>query len=196
MKQSLAKSRTSSNHLPFLPKYISDEYSLFAEVYEPIAWELGPLYAEHWEETERAYKGAGYNADHEYYQALNKSGNFVPLTMRDDTMSLRGYFFLFFQRDLHRLSGLKALEGGIFITKSFRRGRRAQHFIKYAECIADRMGCSSLTMTCKSPSGGPNLGKLLNRQGYTHFANLYLKEVKGCAAADVTDLLFPTSMKS
>lgn len=149
------------------------------ERFDDVAHELYPLFLEHWRETEQATRQTEQpNPNWQRFAALDELGYFVLCCMRNADGLLVGYLMLFITPELHIEGRLRCQEGGIFITRTERKGLVAKQFLGYGEICAKMMGVTSMTASCKAPSGAPEFGRLLKRMGYTHVAQIYSKEFR------------------
>lgn len=138
------------------------------------------LIAEHWGETEALYRQLHGDPNFLIYMALEQEGKFVMFTARhNETNDLIGHLMYYVYESTHTMGIMEAREDTFFVSKDHRGGRLASGMVDYAEQCFRKMRVHQMTMSCKSPAGGPNLDKFLKRKGYNPVAIAYFKPLVG-----------------
>ena len=165
------------------PKYVGfepedhGEFFIGIEKIANIVEEIKVLHKAHWEETE-GYKQGEADPNYLAYIALEEKGQFALFTVRSKkTTDLVGYLKYFVFESIHQTGRMEAREDAIYIAKEARKGGLATHLLKYAIEVFKKMGVHQVGMSSKAPCGGPDLGKLLRRQGFAPVAIFYYKDI-------------------
>lgn len=139
--------------------------------------EIHPLHAQHYEETEAPYLDTPFDPDYERYVASEEAGQFVVFTVRVHG-EMVGYIQYYVFRDMHSQGMYTAREDALFLTKDYRGRSLAPALLDYAEHCLGQLGCKYVGMSSKAPSGGPDIGPWLEKNGYAPVATYYVKQLE------------------
>jgi GNAT superfamily N-acetyltransferase len=79
---------------------------------------------------------------------------------------------------MHAQGALTAREDAFYLAPELRGGGLAAHILEYAEHFLQKLGCTYVGMTDKSPVGGAPIGGFLERKDYRKVAIYYVKELE------------------
>lgn len=139
--------------------------------------ELEVLHREHWQETETNYLDVDCDPDYDRWVESEANTQFVVFTARIAGKMI-GYVQYYVFRDMHSQGMYTAREDAFFLTKSQRGRGYAPEMLKFAEHCLKQLGCRYVGMSSKGPSGGPEIGPFLERQGYKPVATYYVKNLE------------------
>jgi len=155
-------------------------YALGLEKIADMEAELKVLHAEHYAETETLYKEAPFDPDYARFKNSEAANQFVVFTVRDTTApdhKMVGYLQYYIFRDMHSKDSFIGREDAFFLSKDYRGGGLASKLLSYAEHCLKQLGCQAVGMSSKAPAGGPDIGKFLERKGYSPVATYYSKQL-------------------
>jgi hypothetical protein len=145
------------------------------ESFRDILPELEPLHAAHFIETEQHLAGVKLAPDYAYMAERERIGQLVQFTARDGGGTLVGNLRMYLTHSLH--TGRRVAEEDTFyLLPNYRKGHAALAFLRYAEDMlrevaqVDELRASTKTVN--------RAGTLLERRGFAHVANQYIKTLK------------------
>jgi hypothetical protein len=145
------------------------------ESFRAILPELEALHAAHFAETETHLPGSAMNPDYGYMGERERRGELVQFTARDEAWNLVGNLRMYLSSSLHTGNRF-ASEDTFYLSPVARKGFCAMAFLQYAEeMLAMVAGVKEFRASTKTVN---TAGKLLDRRGYNHVANQYIKIVK------------------
>lgn len=153
-------------------------YTIGMQKVRDVVMELKALHAAHWRETEASYVAGAMDVDYDRYLAAESAAQFLLFTVRDATGQVVGNLAYSLGFSQHQRGKLIAEEKAFFIAKDHRRGGLALKLLDYAEGVLRLLGVNCVTMTDKSPAGGPCVEPLVRRRGYQPAALTYVKELE------------------
>ena len=167
----------NTNRYYGLPPATHGKYTIGHERMHEIVSEIDPVYRKHYQETEEVYlPNAKYDPNYDGYQALEERGSFVLFTAREYS-TVVGYVQYHVYGDMHAQGALTAREDAFFLLPEHRGSGLAPKVLQYAEDFLQKLGCTYVGMTDKSPVGGAPIGGFLEKQGYGLVAHYYVKEL-------------------
>lgn len=161
-----------------LDPLIEGEFTVGHEKMHEIIPDIEPCYRQHYQETEAVYlPGSKYDPNWRHYEQLEKSGTFVLFTVRKYS-TVVGYLQYHVYRDMHAQGELTAREDAFYLIPECRGSGIAPKLLGYAEHFLQKLGCTYVGMTDKSPVGGAPIGGFLQKKGYGLVAHYYVKELE------------------
>ena len=139
--------------------------------------ELSELHRTHWEETETQYLTVPLNPDYERFIAVDQVDRLALLTARTSSGVLVGCVMYFLNPFMHSMEYIIAQEDQFFVHPEYRGTGLADALVEQAHEYLRNRGVQLVGMSDKSPVGGKSLKTLMQRQGYTHAAEWYIREL-------------------
>ena len=130
-----------------------------------VVQDIVPLMHEHWTEIAYSQHEAPYDPDIDAFLRLDAAGALRLFTARDDG-DLVGYACYMVFQSLNHRTERHANESGVFIHPGWRRGLTAWRMLKHADGELVREGIKAIHYNV--PRAHPTLGVLLERRGYSH----------------------------
>jgi GNAT superfamily N-acetyltransferase len=154
-------------------------YILQQERIEDMHAEIKVLHARHYHETETKYLDRPMDADYAGFAELERQGAFVCYTAREfATGQMVGYLMYFVSRSLH-MAAKVAQEDAYYVAPEHRGTGLARQLLRNAEKdLRESHGVDFAFMSSKKPVGGPNIGPLLEIEGYSEVAHVYCKKLE------------------
>ena len=150
-----------------IPHFQREEFT------EPLYLEMLPLLVKHHEEIAQ-FKDIPLDVDLDAYLTAELSASLRVFTVRVDR--LIGYAVFFVRFNPHYASSLQAVEDVLFLDRSFRKSTRiGVALIRFAEEQLRDEGVQLIYHHAKVAH--PQLGTILERFGYDHVENIYVKRV-------------------
>ena len=160
-----------------LPQVLAG-YVVGCEKQHEIIPDIDPLYTAHYAETEQGYlPSTQYKPNYAEYKRAEVEGKFVLFTVRKGS-TLVGYLQYYVFRDMHAAGALAAREDAFYLAPEHRGAGLSKHILDYAEHFLQKLGCTFVGMTDKSPVGGAPIGSFLKRRDYREVAIYYVKELE------------------
>ena len=129
------------------------------------------LWAQHWKETEQAYRASPMNPDYDQFKAIEAAGWSRYFTARLGG-KLVGHLYFIVYPGRHTKT-LSAVEDFYFFLPEHRKGMDALKLLRYATGCLKGEGCDQVGMSSKLTSNR-DIDPLLRRAGYRHVANFYV----------------------
>lgn len=153
------------------------KYRLQLESIKAMTEEIRVLHDRHYRETETHYLKHPFNPDYAQFGLLEDAGAFVCYTARTDAGQMVGYLMYFVSRSLHG-SYTTALEDAYYVAPEHRGTGLARQLLRFAEEALAQRGVDYAFMSSKKPVGGPNIGPLLEIEGYAEMAQVFCKRLE------------------
>lgn len=147
--------------------YQVEKYSLVIE-------EMKELYEYHWEEIAGDKDIIKLKPNYKAYLNMDSLGILNLVTVRDGD-KLVGYHLSMVYPHLHYTDSLTAFTDIFFLKKEYRKGRVGITLFKFMEKTLQERGVQKIYMGTKLSL---DIGKLLERLGYTPIERLYTKILK------------------
>lgn len=138
------------------------------EKLQDVIEEARVLWILHWRETEMYREKEGFAPDIESLLSTERSGHSILYTARHDGDLVGHLSFLIYKS--MQTQRTNAVEEYFYLLPQFRKGFNALRLIKFAVNDLRELGCSGITMTCKTAN---DISPLLKRAGFSHVANLF-----------------------
>lgn len=150
-------------------------YVIGHEKQQDILPEIHRVYEQHYAETEQGYlPGTEFKPNYAVYKQSEDEGKFILFTVRKDS-TVVGYLQYYVFRDMHAAGALAAREDAFYLAPEHRGTGLSSHILDYAEHFLQKLGCTFVGMTDKSPVGGAPIGSYLKRRDYQEVAIYYVK---------------------
>jgi GNAT superfamily N-acetyltransferase len=154
-----------------------NEFELRLEGIKAIQHEIETLHRKHYHETETKYLAHPFKADYDGFARLEAAGGFLCYTGRKHaTGQLVGYLMYFISRSLHG-SYQTAQEDAYYVIAECRGAGLARQLLRSAEADLAARGVDYAFQSSKQPVGGPNIGPMLEVEGYVEVARVYCKRL-------------------
>jgi GNAT superfamily N-acetyltransferase len=153
-------------------------YTLQQERIELMHAEIRVLHDRHYRETEVKYLDRPMDPDYAGFAELERQGAFACYTVRERaTGQMVGYLMFFVNRSLH-MDAKVAQEDAYYVVPEHRGTGIARQLLRNAEAdLKATHGVHYTFMSSKKPVGGPNIGPLLEIEGYSEIAHVYSKKL-------------------
>ena len=140
--------------------------------------EIRALHDRHYRETELSYLKHPMAPKYDRFAQLESMGAFVCYTVREIlTGRMVGYLMYFVNESLHG-SYKTAQEDAYYVAPEHRGSGIARQLLRNAERDLAIHGVDYAFMSSKKPVGGPNIGLLLESEGYREVAHVYCKKLE------------------
>jgi len=141
------------------------------ERFADIVPELKICHYEHYSETEFYRLGLPLDPKYEQISEIERMGQAVQFTARDESGELAGNILMYVSRSLHTDS-MSANEDTLYIKPQYRKGFMAVRFMQYVEDSLRLIGVREIFTDSKTVN---NAHRLVEYLGYKHVANRYAK---------------------
>lgn len=131
--------------------------------------ELNELWLEHWNETEEYRAKEKYNPDYYQFAQLEKIGQFLLYTARNESGALVGDLGYVLHHGRHT-GQLSATEDFFYLRPNYRVGFNAVKFIRFAVEDLKKRGVVHVGMSSKLTN---DIDVLLRRAGFTEIGRMY-----------------------
>ena len=145
------------------------------------AWpDIQDLLRQHWHEI-ATYHDIPLSVNEAAYRKASDAGTLCIVTLRQhgaliaDDGRMIGYAVFFVVQHPHYDTTTMALQDVVYLDPEFRRGLLAMKLIAFSEVALKARGCVLVHQHAKVAH--PALGLLLQRRGYRHVENLYVKRL-------------------
>jgi GNAT superfamily N-acetyltransferase len=132
------------------------------EKLEKVRNDIDPLLQLHWEEIAMDRDKIPLDPDWEAYEALERAGGLVILTVRVNE-ELIGYAFWYVRKHLHYKQTKWAYNDVIFLKKEHRKQGLGGHLIRVCEEVLKEMGVDKIQWHVKATN---DWTKVLEKMGY------------------------------
>jgi L-amino acid N-acyltransferase YncA len=153
------------------------EYELQQESIRSIVAEITPLHQLHYKETETKYLTHKCAVNYTGLGKLEAARAFVIYTARHEpTGAIVGYAMFFLGRSMHGAYQV-ATEDAWYVVKEHRGSGLARQLLRFAETDLKTRAMDYVFMSSKGPVGAPNVGPMLDVEGYQQVAVVYAKKL-------------------
>jgi hypothetical protein len=142
-----------------------------SERFSEILDELHVLHEQHFAETEVHRLGFGLDPNYEYMADMERRGNMIQFTARNEDGKLVGNIRMYVNQSLHT-GTLYANEDTLYIVPEYRQGFTAVRFMQYVEDCLRAIGVREVRTDSKTIN---KAHRLVEYMGYKHVANKYVK---------------------
>jgi len=137
--------------------------------------ELRPLREAHYFETEPVYKHHSVNVNWPHFVACEAAGTAKCYGARlVDSQQLIAYLLVYVVPSAYD-SSMIASDDGYYIVPEYRGSGLARRLLQFSEKRLKELGVDYFLMSSRKPSGGANVGLLLEDEGFVPFATAYSK---------------------
>jgi hypothetical protein len=141
------------------------------ERFASIVDEMHVLHEQHFAETEVHRLGFGLDPDYDYMKDMERRGQMLQFTARDEDGKLVGNIRMYVSKSLHT-GTLYASEDTFYVLPEYRKGFAALRFWQFMEDGVRAIGVREIRTDSKVVN---KVHKLNEYCGYTHVANKYVK---------------------
>jgi hypothetical protein len=141
------------------------------ERFSEILDELHALHEQHFKETEVHRLGFGLDPNYDYMADMERRGNMIQFTARNEDGKLVGNIRMYVNESLHTRT-LYANEDTLYIVPECRQGFTAVRFMQYVEDCLRAIGVREVRTDSKTIN---KAHRLVEYMGYKHVANKYVK---------------------
>ncbi len=153
-------------------------YILRVESIAEMRDEIRVLNGRHYKETETKYLDHHMEPDYDGFAALEAQGAFLCYIARHgETGQMVGYLMFFVSKSLH-MDARVAQEDAYYVVSEHRGTGLGRQLLRNAEKDLATRGVDYVFMSSKKPVGGPNIGPLLEIEGYGEVAEVYAKRIR------------------
>jgi len=135
-----------------------------------------PLLVKHWREI-ATYQDIPLAIDEDRYRSMEKTGNLVIYTARDDGKLIAYSAFFIGQNGHYSTSGPQAVQDVIYLSPEYRGGRLGLTFIKNCDSALTDAGIQVVSQHEKIAH--PALGRILGHLGYKPVERIWVKRLDG-----------------